>query len=115
VPLSDASGDAERSASTERQAPLLGPESKLRRNPQVVARDLAEGQGGVLLHLESGQYHGINAVGLAIWELIGDGCTVADVVQGLRERVQDPPSTLESDVMRFLEGIHQRDLVVVEP
>ena len=115
MPRSYASGAAERSASTERQAPLIGPESKLRRNPQVVARDLAEGEGGVLLHLESGQYHGMNAVGLAIWELIDDGCTVADVVERLRERVDDPPADLESDVVRFLTRIHERDLVVVEP
>jgi hypothetical protein len=101
-------------ASTERQAPLIGLASKLRRNPQVVARDLAEGEGGVLLHLASGQYHGVNTVGLAIWELIEDGCTVGDVVDRLRDRVVDPPPSLESDALRFLASIHERDLLVVE-
>jgi hypothetical protein len=81
----------------------------------VVARDLAEGEGGVLLHLDSGQYHGVNPIGLAIWELIDDGCTVADVVDRLRDRVEDPPADLEGDVLRFVTRVHERDLLVVEP
>ena len=93
---------------------MIGPESKLCRNPQVVARDLAEGEGGVLLHLETGQYHGVNPIGLAIWEVIEDGCTVADVVERLRDRVEDPPESLESDVLGFLTRVHERDLVVIE-
>jgi hypothetical protein len=93
---------------------LIGPESRIRRNPQVVARDLAEGEGGVLLHLATGQYHGVNPIGLAIWELIEDGATVADVVERLRDRVEDPPPSLESDVLSFLTSVRERDLVVVE-
>ena len=80
----------------------------------MVARDLAEGEGGVLLHLDTGQYHGVNPIGLAIWELIEDGCTVADVVERLRDRVEDPPESLESDVLGFLTRVHERDLVVIE-
>jgi hypothetical protein len=93
---------------------VIAAESKVRRNPEVVARNLAEGEGGVLLHLASGQYHGINPVGLAIWELIGDERTVRDVVDALRARVEDPPPDLETDVIAFLESVHERNLVVVE-
>ena len=93
---------------------MIGPQSKLRRNPDVVARDLAEGEGGVLLHMGSGQYHGVNQVGLAIWELIDDGSTVGDVVGRLREQVEDPPPNLEDEVISFLTSVHERDLVVVE-
>jgi hypothetical protein len=90
-------------------------DSKVRRNPQVVARDLAEGDGGVLLHMETGQYHGVNPVGLAIWELIADdGSTVGELVDGLRERVDDPPASIESEVMEFLASVGERELVVVE-
>lgn len=77
-------------------------------------RDLAEGEGAVLLHLESGQYHGVNPVGQAVWELLADGGTVGEVVDRLRDRVEDPPPGLESDVLHFLTSIHERDLVVVE-
>ena len=77
-------------------------------------RELAEGEGGVLLHLDSGQYHGVNPVGLAIWELLDDGSTAGQIVERLRGRVEDPPETLQSDVLQFLAGIHERDLVVVD-
>lgn len=93
---------------------MIGPESKVRRNPDVVARDLAEGEGGVLLHMATGQYHGVNPVGQAIWELIGDGRTVEDLIERLRDRVEDPPPTLDSDVLQFLTSVHERDLVVIE-
>jgi hypothetical protein len=93
---------------------LIVPESKVRPNPQVVARVTAEEEGGVLLHLDSGQYHGVNPVGLAIWELMEEGCTVADLVDRLRDRVEDPPPGLEEDVLVFLTSVRDRDLIIVE-
>lgn len=92
---------------------MIGSASKVRRNPEVVSRDLDEGEGGVLLHLVSGQYHGVNPIGLAIWELIAQERTVQEVVDALRERIDDPPPDLESDVIEFLTKVHDRDLVVV--
>lgn len=89
-------------------------ESKIRRNPQVVARDLASGEGAVLLHLESAQYHGVNPIGLLIWELVDGERTVAEIIHALRVRVGSPPPHLETDVLGFLERIYERDLVVVE-
>lgn len=89
-------------------------DSKVRRSPQVVARELAEGEGGVLLHMETGQYHGLNPTGLAIWQLIDDGATVGDIVAGLREQVEDAPPDLEKAVEAFLASIRERDLVVIE-
>jgi len=78
-----------------------------------MARELAEGEGGVLLHLESGSYHGVNPVGLVIWELLEDERSVADLVNAVRDRVEDPPPELESDVMDFLTGVEARDLLIV--
>ena len=93
---------------------MIGPESKLSRNPHVVARELAEGEGAVLLHMASGQYHGLNPVGVAVWELIEDGSTFQEVVDGLRQRVEEAPPSIEDDVLRFVESARERDLVVVE-
>lgn len=92
---------------------MIALDTKLERNPQAAARELADGEG-VLLHLGSGQYHGVNPVGLAIWELLEQQRTAADVIDRLRGRVEDPPPSLEDDVLSFLTELHERDLVLVE-
>jgi hypothetical protein len=92
----------------------IEPASKIRRSPQVAARELSAEEGAVLLHLETAQYHGINPVGLLIWELLDGERTVADVVDAVRAQVQDPPPQLEADVREFLNDVLQRGLVVVD-
>ena len=89
-------------------------ESKIRRNPQVVARELADGEGVLLLHLESGQYHGLNPIGTMIWDLLDRELTVGEIVDAIRGHVDDPPPHLESEVVGFLASIEERDLVVVQ-
>lgn len=88
-------------------------DSKIRRNPNVVARELAEREGGVLLHLDSGAYHGMNPVGLVIWELVDGERTVADLVDSVRARVDGAPPQLDQDVIAFLESALERDLVLI--
>lgn len=87
-------------------------DSKVRKNPEVVARGLAEQEGGVLLHLETGAYHGVNPVGLVIWELIDGERTVADLVDEVRTRISNGPAELDRDVVGFLESALERNLVL---
>jgi hypothetical protein len=86
--------------------------SVLRKNPNVAYRTLAAGGGAVILHLESGEYHGINEVGCAIWELIDGSRTVEEVADAVRRDVDDPPNDLVEDVISFLEVMQERDLVL---
>jgi len=83
----------------------------VKRNPRVVARQLDEPQGGVLLHLETGAYHGLNPVGFVIWDLIDGERTVGELVDGARVRIDHAPPEVEQDVIRFLESALARDLV----
>jgi hypothetical protein len=78
-----------------------------------MSRDLTEGEGGVLLHLESGGYHGVNPVGLLIWELLEEERTVDDLLRAVADRVEDAPPALEDDVMAFLADVSERDLLIV--
>lgn len=82
-------------------------------NSRVAYRDLAEDEGGVLLHLDTGQYHGINSLGVLIWRLL-DGAprTAPAIVAELAGRVEAPPDVLQRDVSRFLAELRERDLVV---
>ena len=60
---------------------MLQSDIPIARHPSVVYRDLAE--GGVLLHLDSGQYHGVNDTGLAIWGLLERPSTLDELRAGL--------------------------------
>lgn len=88
-------------------------DAKVRRNSEVVARELAEREGGVLLHLGSGAYHGMNAVGLVIWELLDSDQTISNLIEGVRARVMNPPPQLDQDVMAFIQSAVDRDLIHV--
>jgi hypothetical protein len=86
-------------------------DSKVQRDASVAFRRLAKGEGGVLLHLETGQYHGVNEVGCLIWELLDGERTVDEVTSGVHERVEDPPDDLSGLVIAFLESLRERNLV----
>jgi coenzyme PQQ synthesis protein D (PqqD) len=92
---------------------VLAPDSKISRNEKAVARRLDEGEGGVILHLDTGAYHGVNEVGLLIWELLETEQTMQELVAGVRDRVDEPPPQLEDDVASFLADVQERDLIVV--
>ena len=89
----------------------MNDETVVARNPEVVARELPESEGAVLLNLASGAYHGLNPTGLVTWELIDGTRTVGDLVNGVRDRFPAAPDALRADVVRFLEGALERDLV----
>lgn len=82
----------------------------IRKNPQAVYRALA-GEGGVLLHLESGAYHGLNEMGTLIWGLLDEGKTFDGLVEELRDHLLDPPDDLGGEVERFLADLRERDLL----
>jgi hypothetical protein len=87
-------------------------DNPLRRNPDVAFRELAEGEGGVLLHLVSGSYHGLNDVGALVWELVDGKKTSADIIDAVRQRVEDPPPSLDHDVSSFIAALRERELVI---
>jgi Coenzyme PQQ synthesis protein D (PqqD) len=90
---------------------VISPDSRPSPSPQAVFRGMRD--GGVLLHLGSGQYHGLNETGVLIWRLLDGERTVADVTSALRAEVSDPPEDLEGYVSGFLDGLRERDLVTV--
>jgi Coenzyme PQQ synthesis protein D (PqqD) len=89
----------------------IEPSSRPVRNENVAFRRLAEGEGGVLLHLESGEYHGINEVGCLIWELLDGERTVEAVAVTLQDGIEDAPPNLVDEVIVFLDSLRARGLV----
>jgi hypothetical protein len=80
------------------------------RNPGVVYRPLAD-EGGVLLHLETGSYHGLNPTGALIWSLLDGARDTTAVAGALRAECTNVPDDLEDAVGRFLADLAARGLV----
>jgi hypothetical protein len=87
--------------------------TSIRRNPRAEFRSLGEDEGGVLLHLDTAAYHGVNGVGAVVWTLL-DGITFEQLLAELRRKLDDTPPALESEISVFLDQLAERDLVVLE-
>lgn len=87
---------------------------RVRRSDRATFQKMEGGEGGVVLHLDSGAYHHVNEVGALIWELLEGGATRNSLVAQVRSRVEDPPDDLEPDVHAFLTALEERELVVAE-
>ena len=90
----------------------MNPNLRVRRSDQAVFRELAGEGSAVLLNLETGAYHSLNAVGTLIWNLIGEGSTMADLVAGVREEIPDVPPGVDADIESFVQDLVQRDLLI---
>jgi hypothetical protein len=91
----------------------MGSEVKIRRSERAVFRELADGTG-VLLHLDTTAYHGVNRIGVLIWSLIDEGTTLSRLTNDVRSRVMDPPAEIDDDVEEFVRDLSSRDLILVE-
>jgi hypothetical protein len=83
----------------------------LRRNPRVEYRSMGEGEGGVLLHLDTAAYHGLNEVGALIWRLLEEPKAFDTLIQELRDRLQKVPPQFEEEIGQFLGELAERGLV----
>lgn len=84
--------------------------------PYSTSPDAMESRLGsetVILHLGSGIYFGLDAVGTVIWEALGSGQSVSprEVCAHVRMRFQDAPDTVEADVTAFLAQLVEHGLI----
>ena len=86
----------------------------LRRNPRVEYRSMGEGEGGVLLHLDTAAYHGLNEVGALIWRLLEEPKPSEVLLRELRGELQEVPSRFEDEIRQFLSELAERDLILTE-
>ena len=67
-----------------------------------------------MLHLDTAQYHGVNSVGAAIWELSEDGPSYGTLLARLRDNLEDSPADLPDDVEAFLTDLSERGLIDIQ-
>lgn len=88
------------------------PDTVVSISPDAVFRELSDGMG-VLLHLESGQYHNVNEVGAQICRELSEPRSVAQLVDAVRAAHPDAGPQVEADVVEFVDAMVQRDLMTV--
>ncbi len=77
---------------------------------QVMARDV--GTETVILNLESGIYFGLDPVGARIWQLMGEGKTLAEVCDAMLTEYAVERSDLERDVLDLAGKLAAQGLIV---
>lgn len=92
----------------------LLPTTRVHRNDRAVFRKLTDGTA-VLLHLDSGEYHGLSQVGTIIWTLLEHPRTVNELGEEMHRAFNDVPDSVDEDIREFLGALGERDLVVFEP
>ena len=76
---------------------------------QVMARTV--GDDTVILDLASGTYYGLDPVGARMWQLMGEGKTLADVCETMLDEYEVTLEALESDILRLTEELRAKGLV----
>jgi hypothetical protein len=85
------------------------PATPLRPSPDVIARHL--GDGAVLVHLPSNRVFELNHTGSRVWELIGEGVPIPQMVQTLVAEFDMDPEGVEADVNDLIAWLRDENLL----
>lgn len=80
--------------------------------PSPDAVDSAVGDETVLLHLKSGIYFGLDAMGTRVWVMLKERVPPAAICERLTLEFDVEPAIVESDVRRFLGELKANDILV---
>jgi hypothetical protein len=69
------------------------------------------GDETVILDLATGTYFGLDPVGARIWELIGEGKTLAEVCDRMLEEYEVAREELERDTLKLAQDLVAQGLV----
>lgn len=88
-------------------------ETILNRNPDVMAVDM-DGET-VMMHIDKGNYHGLNAVGSHIWAVLETPCTVAAVIASVRDAFEvSDTDQVDTEILAFMDELLESGLIIVE-
>lgn len=78
---------------------------------QIISRTVDD--EALIIHLTSGSYYSLNAVGTRVWESIDGTRTAADVAKVIQEEYDAESALIETEVMSLLTDLVQEGLVQV--
>ena len=76
---------------------------------QVMARQV--GDETVILDLASGTYFGLDPVGARIWQLMGEGQTLAGICDVMVEEFEVKREALEADLLALVAELKDKGLI----
>lgn len=76
---------------------------------QVMARQV--GDETVILDLAGGTYYGLDPVGARIWQLMGEGKTLAEICDTMLDEYDVTREALEGDVVELADKLLERKLI----
>ena len=86
----------------------------IHRNERVVFRALASDSGGVLLHLDTADYFGVNPIGARIWQLLETTDDWSGLLQHLGSELETGlPPEAGHELLAFLDELAERGLIEV--
>lgn len=65
----------------------------------------------VLIGIDTGHYYGLDAIGSAIWRVLGQPCRVDDLCARLQADFDGDAATIERETIAFLEQLTARNLI----
>lgn len=68
----------------------------------------------VILNFETGQYHGLDAVGAFVWRLVLESTTIEAIERRLLAEYDVDEATGRADVDRLVRELHARGLVILD-
>ena len=83
---------------------------RFRINTPTIVHEAIEGEV-VIINLENGNYYSLDGIGASIWDSIGKGESVGEIVGLLDFRYQADDTPIEQSVEQFLAELEQDDLV----
>jgi hypothetical protein len=71
------------------------------------------GEDTAILHLGSGVYYSLNAVGARVWSLLQEPVVVEQLRDRLLAEFEVPPDRLEGDLSQLLDGLAAAGLIEI--
>ena len=87
----------------------LTTDTVIKRNPEIVHADMDDEI--VMMSIEKGEYFGIDAIGSRIWEMLEGEKSIGEICAGLCASYDVDESVCRQDVIRFLENMHERNII----
>lgn len=90
----------------------LDPESVVSKDSNQIISRVVDDEA-LIIHLPSGSYYSLNAVGTRVWECLDGTLTVGDVTRIVQGEYDADASLIEAEVIALVDQLAQEGLVTV--